>query len=597
MHRIEDYAIIGDCRTAALISNEGCIDWLCLPYFDSAACFAALVGSKENGFWSIRPDEEIKSKSRNYQEDTLILVTEFETAKGRVSLTDFMTVTGANTDIVRVVTGLEGEVSMEMEVSPRFEYGALIPLFMSEKDTEVCIIRGPDQLTFRSKVPLSISHNKLFSTFKVSQGEEVAFHMSWSSSHGEKGASIDYQKAIIDTQEYWREWLASCHLDDESKHPGIIKRSILTLKAMTFSPAGSIVASVTTSLPEAIGAERNWDYRYCWPRDAALAMRAVLNSTGQRSEVNAWRHWLIRATAGLPSQMEVLYKLDGTRPMFEASLPWLKGYEDSTPVRIGNLAHNQVQLDIYGSVIEVFYMAQQMGLPEVPQSWNLARAMLDHLEKIWQEPDEGIWEVRGPKRHFVHSKLMVWAAFNWCIEASEKLGIEGNVDHWRKIRAEIHDDICNNGFNKKLNSFTMYYESEEVDANLLRMPILDFLPATDPRIIGTVKKIEEDLLLEEGLLARYNPNPEVEGLPDHGRKAFLLCSGWLGEVYALQGREEEAKRIYQKLISLVNDVGLLSEQYDPKTKRQMGNFPQAFSHIALIRLELALSRKINPIEK
>lgn len=597
MHRIEDYALIGDCRTAALVSNEGCIDWLCLPYFDSAACFAALVGTKDNGFWSIRPDEEIKAKSRSYQANTIILDTIFETENGKVKLTDFMTITGVNIDIVRMVRGLEGEVSMEMEVAPRFEYGALIPLFIQENEGEVCIIRGPDQLTFRSDTSLKISQQKLLSTFKVSQGEEVFFHMSWSSSHGERGQPVDCHQALKETREYWEKWLQSCHLDDESDHPEIIKRSILTLKAMTFNPAGSIVASITTSLPEAIGAERNWDYRYCWPRDAALAMRAVLNSTGQRGEVNAWRHWLIRATAGLPSQMEVLYKLDGTRPFFEFNIPWLKGYEGSTPVRIGNLAHSQVQLDIYGSVIEVFYMAQEMGLPEVPESWNLVRAMLDHLEKIWQEPDEGIWEVRGPKRHFVHSKVMVWAAFNWCIQASEKFGIEGNVNHWRKIRAEIHDDICNNGFNKKLNSFTMYYESEEVDANLLRMPILGFLPANDPRIEGTVKKIEEDLLIEEGLLARYNPNPEVEGLPDHGRKAFLLCSGWLGEVYALQGREEEAKKVHQKLMSLVNDVGLLSEQYDPETKRQMGNFPQAFSHIALVRLELAIKHKVNPIEK
>ncbi len=591
MQRIEDYAMIGDCKTAALISNEGCIDWLCLPAFDSAACFAALLGTKENGFWSIRPREDIIKTSRSYKENTLILDTIYETQHGKMRITDFMPPASDYVDIVRIVEGLEGDVPVEMEMCPRFEYGELIPLFKKENEQEVNIIRGPDQLTVRATSILRVEKYKLLSSFQISKGERVSFHMCWSSSHDKKGPELVPQKALEETHHFWEEWLESCHLDDNSKHPDIIKRAILTLKAMTYSPAGSIVAAVTTSLPEVIGEERNWDYRYCWPRDAALAMRAVLNSTGQRGEMEAWRHWLVRATAGLPSQMEVLYKLDGTRPSMEITLPWLKGYEESTPVRVGNLAHDQLQLDIYGSVIEVFYMAQCMGLPPLKEAWDLARGMLEYLEKKWQEPDEGIWEVRGPKRNFVHSKLMVWAAFNWCIEANERFGIEGPVDHWKKIRSEIHDDICKNGFNKELNSFTQFYESEDVDANLLRIPLLGFLPPNDPRVVGTIKKIEADLLLEEGLIMRYLPREEVEGIPPNGKRAFLLCSGWLGEVYALQGRIEDAKKVYEKLMSLVNDVGLLAEQYDPVSKRQLGNFPQAFSHIALIRLELALSQE------
>jgi GH15 family glucan-1,4-alpha-glucosidase len=596
MRRIEDYAMIGDCKTAALISSEGCIDWLCLPAFDSEACFAALLGTKENGFWSIRPQEEIRNTSRSYKENTLILDTIFETQHGKMRITDFMPPDSDYVDIIRIVEGLEGYVPIEMEMCPRFEYGDLIPLFKKENDHEVTVIRGPDQLTIRTGTKLEINSYKLLSSFQVAKGERVTFQMCWSSSHKEKGPELEPQKALRATHDFWEKWLKSCHVDDYSKHPIIIKRAILTLKAMTFSPAGSIVAAVTTSLPEVLGGERNWDYRYCWPRDAALAMRAVLNSTGQREEVEAWRHWLVRATAGLPSQMEVLYKLDGTRPTIEVTLPWLKGYEESVPVRVGNLAHNQLQLDIFGSVIEVFYMAESMGLPHLKEAWDLVRGMLKYLEKKWQEPDEGIWEVRGPKRNFVHSKLMVWAAFNWCIKAHENFGIEGPVDHWKKIRSEIHDDICKNGFNKRLNSFTQFYGSEEVDANLLRIPLLGFLPPHDPRITGTIKKIEEDLLIEEGLIMRYLPNEEVEGLPPNGKRAFLLCSGWLGEVYALLGRCEDAKKVYDKLISLVNDVGLLAEQYDPETGRQLGNFPQAFSHIALIRLELAL-RKDGRIEE
>lgn len=587
MARIEDYAIIGDCQTAGLICNNGSLDWLCLPQFDSSACFASLLGSRENGYWSISPTENVISRSRRYRGNSLILENTFVTDEGSYCLIDFMPLDKPH-NIIRIIRGIKGKAGIEMELSPRFEYGNLIPMFL-EKEDKISIIKGPDHLLFHANgTRVKIKDNSIKSSFYIHEGEEISFQLSWSLSHGEEPEIVNCTKVMEETQVYWESWLDSCHLDDYSKHPEIVRRAVIILKAMTVRTTGSLVAAVTTSLPEEIEGCRNWDYRFCWPRDAALALRAVINSTGQREEIESWRHWLIRATAGLPSQMEILYALDGSRSMYEIEVPGLRGYEGSRPVRIGNKAREQIQLDIYAAVIEVFYLADKMGFPPMPECWDLARSILGYLEKIWTDPDEGIWEVRGPKRHFVHSKIMVWDAFNLCIKAHEELGVEGPVERWMKIRDMIKQDVCENGFNEEVNSFTQFYGSRDVDATLLRIPLTGILPVDDPRVISTIEKIENDLLLEEGLLMRYLPNPEVEGLPEAGHRAFLLCSAWLGEVYVMQGKIGKAEAVFQKLISIANDVGLLAEQYDPKAKRQLGNFPQAFSHIALIRLELAL---------
>ena len=587
MERIEDYAMIGDCQTAALVSKDGSIDWLCLPYFDSAACFASLLGSKENGRWSIHPREQITSFSRSYRQDSLVLESVYETHEGKFLLADFMPLDNPH-NIIRVIKGIKGKVHVDMELNPRFEYGNLIPMILHEGNV-IRMVKGPDQLLFTGhNVKLETKDNAVKASFNIAKGEEISFQLSWSHSHEAQPEIVNCSEAMERTCAYWKKWLEKCHIDDDSPHPEIVKRAVIVLKAMTQSSTGSIVASITTSLPEEIGGCRNWDYRFCWPRDAALAMRAVINSTGQQEEIKAWREWIMRATAGIPSQMEILYALDGSRSMYEIELTGLKGFQGSKPVRIGNKAREQVQLDIYAAVIEVFYLADKMGFPPMPECWDLARAILLYLEKIWNDPDEGIWEVRGPKRHFTHSKIMVWDAFNLCIKAHDELGIEGPVEHWKMVRDMIRKDVCENAFNEEVNSFTQFYGSNEVDATLLRIPLTGILPVDDPRVVSTIEKIERDLILEEGLLMRYRPNPIVEGLPEAGKRAFLLCSSWLGEVYVLQGRIKEAENVFNKLVSIANDVGLLAEQYDPVAKRQFGNFPQAFSHIALIRLEIAL---------
>lgn len=589
MKRIEDYALISNCKTAALIHRSGSIDWLCLPHYDSDACFASLMGDRENGFWSICPEAKDVKVSRKYRNQTMILETTFTTSEGVVLVTDFLVMGEGPINLVRRVTGISGSVRMRMEFVPRFEYGSRLPSIKQKGSGELKIISGPDQVILRSNRELNLEGEfKAYSIFQTEKDKVVDFQMSWSPSHEEKGAPLNCREAEKATEEKWISWINWCDIKKNYHYPDIIIRSVLTLKAMTFGPTGSILAAVTTSLPEIIGGNRNWDYRFCWPRDAALAIRSVLNVTGQSHEIDAWRKWILRACSGQPSQIEVLYKLDGHRSESEQIIPWLNGFENSPPVRKGNNAHDQLQLDIYGSIIEVFYLAQHMGLTELQDSWDLARGVLKHLEEIWQLPDEGIWEVRGPKRHFTHGKLMVWSAFNWCIKAAEEFGIQGDVEHWRKMRQTIHDDICAHGYNSELNSFTQFYGSTEVDASLLLLPLLDFLPIDDPRFKGTLKKIEEDLLLDEGLIMRYRPNPEVEGLADEGSRAFILCCGWLGQVYAKAGDLKNAIKVYEKLISLCNDVGLLSEQYDPHDKRLFGNFPQAFSHIALINLELAI---------
>jgi GH15 family glucan-1,4-alpha-glucosidase len=585
MRRIEDYAIISNCQSAALISSHGSIDWLCFPNFDSPASFASLLGKEENGLWKISPAGKFTS-SRSYEEDTLILETIFSTSEGKASVIDFMTMDEDCIEVIRMVKCLSGKVEMQMTYKPRFDYGSRLPLILN-RDSEAIVVCGPEMQLLSSSEKMNIENHCVFANLSLVEGKTASFRLGWSPSHKEIKNVTDINTALENTKAFWKNWMNDCAQGGCKPENKIIQRSLLTLKALTFRPTGSIVAAVTTSMPEAIGEERNWDYRYCWPRDAALAMKAVA-ATGQMKEIDAWRHWLLRATAGLSHQMEVLYTLHGGRPKSEETLDWLDGHEKSTPVRIGNNAHDQLQLDIYGIVIEIIYMSHHLGLSGLEKSWDLARSMLEHLEEIWQKPDEGIWEVRGPARHFVHSKLMVWLAYDCCIKAVEEFNIEGPVEHWKKLRQQVHEEIMAKGFNKKINSFAQFYGSEDVDASLLLLPIFNFIDANDPKMIGTVEKIEKDLLLEEGLIMRYRPNEEVEGMPDHGKRAFLVCCGWLGEVYVLQDKIEHAKKVFEKLCSLTNDVGLLAEQYDPKTKRQLGNFPQAFSHIALMRLEDAL---------
>lgn len=585
---IEDYALISNCRSAALISREGSIDWFCAPRFDSPACFARLLGTGENGYWRIAPQGDIRRITRRYRADSMVLETQFETQGGSVLLVDFLAMREDAVDIVRLLHGRKGAVAMRMEWVPRFDYGLLLPLLYADSsETATVAVCGADQLALRADVPCGIEGHRADAEFTVGAGECRRFHLSWTASHTPVGSPLDAEAALHETEAFWRDWLATCHLDDHARHPEQLRRSVLLLKSLTYLPTGGIVAAPTASLPEAPGGERNWDYRYCWPRDATLAIHAAL-SAGQRNEMDAWRHWLLRACAGVPEQIEMLYGLHGERPPSERRLDWLQGYENSIPVRIGNAAHDQLQLDVFGAVVDVFYTAEREGLPDLPASWELAGDILGHLERIWRQPDEGIWEMRGLRRHFVHSKVMCWVAFDRGIRAAEEFGIRGPVARWRKLREEIFTDVCANGFDPQMNSFTQYYGSGTVDASLLMLPIMGFLPADDARILGTVAAIERELTTGDGWLMRYRPDPELEGLPECGESAFLLCMAWLGVVYAMQGRRADAQRIHDRLLSIANDVGLLAEQYDPKRKRMLGNFPQAFSHLGLIMLEAAL---------
>ncbi|WP_149537749.1 glycoside hydrolase family 15 protein [Siccirubricoccus phaeus] len=586
---IEDYALIADGHTAALIGKDGSIDWLCLPRFDSAACFAALLGGPEHGRWRIAPQDEILATRRRYRPGTLVLETEFETAEGCVALIDGMPVRNGAADLVRLVEGRRGRVAMAMELVLRFDYGSLIPWVHRAADGTLLAVCGPDQVALRTPVPLRGENCRTYAEFTVTAGEAVPFHLVWTESHKPPGPPVEAAAALSATEHHWRDWLAGCRIAEESPHPEMLRRSLLTLKALTYAPTGGIVAAPTTSLPETLGGERNWDYRLCWLRDAALTLHALVRA-GHLGEAEAWRRWLLRAVAGTAEQVRPLYGLDGQRRTPEMILPWLPGYEGAAPVRIGNAASNQLQLDVYGEVVDAFYAARHVGLQGNGQTWAMTRAMLDHLAQIWREPDEGIWEVRGPRRHFVHSKVMVWVAFDRAVRAAEEYGLEGPIAAWRALREEVHAEVCAQGFDAKRGSFIQSYGSPALDAALLRMPLVGFLPADDPRIQGTVRAIEEELL-EDGLVLRYRPDPRVEGLPPQREGTFLACTAWLGEVYALQGRWTEAHAVLDRLVGLANDVGLLAEEYDARAERQVGNFPQAFSHLGLVGLAFALARR------
>jgi len=575
--RIEDYALIGDCETAALVSREGSIDWLCWPRFDSDACFAALLGTPEHGRWQIAPREPPRRITRRYRPKTLILETRFETADGAVTLIDFMPQRGRNSDVVRLVVGERCRVAMRMQLILRFGYGANVPWVTRFEDQTLRAIAGPDMVILRTPVAFRGENMTTVGEFDAVAGETTPFVLTYGPSHQPPPETPDAGRALEDTEAFWNEWVNKGEVAGRWSDPVI--RSLITLKALTYAPTGAIVAAATTSLPERLGGERNWDYRYCWVRDATRTLLAFMGA-GYYDEAQAWREWLIRAAAGSPDQMQIMYGIAGERRLSEWELSWLPGYENSQPVRVGNDAHRQLQLDVYGELMGALHQARQHSLSSTESAWALQIALLEHLEKVWREPDESIWEVRSGARHFTFSKVMAWVAFDRAIHGVESHGLEGPVAHWRELRSEIHDEVCRRGFDAKLGSFVQAYDTQELDASLLLIPVVGFLPIDDPRVTGTILAIEKDLLVD-GFVARYDSQKTEDGLPP-GEGAFLACSFWLVDAYAMQGRLEEARRLFERLLTVCNDVGLLSEEYDPKDRRLIGNFPQAFSHVALV---------------
>lgn len=590
--RIEDYALLGDCETAALVAKDGSIDWLCWPRFDSDACFAALLGTPDNGRWQIAPSEAPTRISRRYRDDTLILETRFETDGGSVLLIDFMPLRGRNSDVVRIVAGERGAVRMRTELVIRYGYGHAVPWVSRLADGTLQAVSGPDMIVLHTPVRLRGEGLTSVAEFTVAAGERVPFVLSYGASHLPPPEAIDPEASLEQTERFWADWSAKSEVAGEWTEA--VRRSLVTLKALTYAPTGGIVAAPTTSLPEQLGGMRNWDYRFCWLRDATLTLLALMNA-GHYGEAKAWRDWLVRAAAGSPSQMQILYGIGGERRMTEWEVEWLPGYEGSKPVRIGNAAHGQLQIDVYGEVMDALHHGRRGGLAQSDSAWTLQRALLDHLEGVWREPDEGIWEVRGGRRHFTYSKVMAWVAFDRAIKGIAEFGLDGPVDRWREVRDQVHRDVCRYGFDSDLGSFVQSYGSKQLDASLLLLPIVGFLPASDVRIRGTVEAIERTLLVD-GLVLRYDTAEAADGLPA-GEGAFLACSFWLADVYVLMGRIEDARRLFRHLLALRNDVGLLAEEYDPAIRRQVGNFPQAFSHISLLNTAQNLSRATKPAEQ
>ncbi|MFY9733668.1 MAG: glycoside hydrolase family 15 protein [Rhodoplanes sp.] len=574
--RIEDYALIGDCETAALVGRDGSVDWLCWPRFDSDACFAALLGEPKHGRWRIGPKSQARVR-RQYRDNTLILETRFETAEGAVTLVDFMPPRNEESDLVRLVIGERGRVPMRLELILRFGYGAIVPWVARTEDGTWRAIAGPDMVTLRTPVNLVGENFTTTAEFIVAEGQTIPFVLGYSPSNHPIPPILDAKAALQETETFWRDWAKTCRPAGEWSEA--VLRSLITLKALTYAPTGGIVAAPTTSLPEMIGGPRNWDYRFCWVRDAKLTLAALTNA-GYVSEAQAWREWLLRAVAGSPDQLQIMYGIAGERRLTEWETPWLPGYENSRPVRIGNAAHEQLQLDVFGELLSTFHHGRTCGLAATSSGWALEVAVLDHLAKVWKKPDQGIWEMRGDPQHFTYSKAMAWLAFDRAILSAETFGLDGPVDRWRSLRAEIHDDVCAHGFDPELGSFVQAYGSKQLDATLLLLPIIGFLPIDDKRIAGTVRAIEDDLV-SDGFVLRYHTGTAADGLPE-GEGAFLACSFWLADVYMKQRRWSDARRQFAQLLSLRNDVGLLSEEYDPRLGRQVGNFPQAFSHLALV---------------
>jgi GH15 family glucan-1,4-alpha-glucosidase len=590
--RIEDYALIGDLGTAALVGRDGSIDWLCWPRFDSDACFAALLGTPEHGRWMVAPRDDVISITRRYRENTLVLETRFETVEGTAVLTDFMPPREGNSHLIRIVTGKRGSVAFHSELVLRFGYGAIVPWVTRVDDRTLRGVAGPDMAVLRSPATMRGENFKTVGNFEVAAGESLPMVLSFARSHEPLPALVDPLEQLRATEDYWRAWAGGNKIECPWK--GMVTRSLITLKALTYAPTGGLAAAPTTSLPECIGGPRNWDYRFCWLRDATLTLLALMNA-GYYEEAKMWRDWLLRAVAGSPRQIQIMYGLRGERRLTEWQVPWLPGHGNSQPVRIGNAAHNQRQLDIFGEVMDALHQARQGGLGTIEAGWALQRELLAHLETIWRERDAGVWEVRSRPEHFTYSKAMAWLAYDRAVKSAEAFGLPGPVAHWRSVRAAIHRDICERGFDAELGSFVRAYGGKELDASLLLLPAIGFLPPHDVRIRGTVAAIERGLL-RNGLVLRYDTGLSDDGLPA-GEGVFLACSFWLADAYLMLGRRDEAVALFERLLSLCNDVGLLSEEYEPRTHRLVGNFPQAFSHLALVNTASNLSHDRKPAEQ
>lgn len=590
--RIEDYAMIGDLGSAALVSRDGSIDWLCWPRFDSDACFAALLGTPEHGRWRIAPKNSATRVTRRYRPNTLILETRFETDEGVATLIDFMPPRRQHAHLIRIVKGERGKVAFHSELILRFANGAIVPWVTRVDDTTIRGIAGPDMAVLRSLARMRGENFKTVGHFTVARGEELPFVLSFTRSHENLPEPIDVFAYLKASEQFWTEWAGRNKIQgpwDEA-----VTRSLIVLKSLTYAPTGGMAAAPTTSLPEYIGGPRNWDYRYCWLRDATLTLLALMNA-GYYDEAQTWREWLLRAAAGSPRQIQIMYGMRGERRLTEWEVPWLPGYENSKPVRIGNAAHKQLQIDIFGEVMDALHQARQGGLGSNEAGWAMQREFLLHLASIWHEPDEGLWEVRSGREHFTHSKAMAWLAFDRAIRSAERFNLPGPVEEWRKIRERIHTDVCSRGFDSELGSFVRAYGSKELDASLLLLPAIGFLPPNDPRIISTVEAIERRLMVK-GLVLRYDSATASDGLPA-GEGVFLACSFWLADAYLMLGRDGDALRLFNHLLSLRNDVGLLSEQYEPRTRRLVGNFPQAFSHLALVNTASNLAHHQKPAEQ
>jgi GH15 family glucan-1,4-alpha-glucosidase len=590
--RIEDYALIGDCKTAALAGRDGSIDWLCWPRFDSAACFAALLGDSGNGRWLIAPKDARFHTARRYRPGTLVLETEFQTPAGSAAVIDFMPLAGG-ADLVRIVAGRSGRVDFQSELVLRFNYGAAVPWVTRLDDGSLNAIAGPERVVLRTPAALHGEDLRTIGDFTAEAGQSIPFVLSYGSSHEAPPPAIDPFNALARTEALWRQWSDRC--PEVGPWTEAVKRSLITLKALTYAPTGGIVAAATTSLPECIGGVRNWDYRYCWLRDATFTLLALMN-LGYYDEARAWRDWLVRAVAGSPSQAQLMYGVGGERWLPELIVPWLPGYESSAPVRIGNDASLQLQLDVFGEIADAMLQARKAGMVRSERGEALRPVILNYLASVWRQPDEGIWEVRGGPQHFVHSKVMAWVAFDRAANGPSVEAFNETGQRWREIADEIHAEVCEQGFDRGLNSFVQAYGSQRLDASLLLIPLVGFLPPGDPRVRGTLRAIEDRLLIRGEFVRRYETGNAADGLPG-GEGAFLACSFWLADNYILQGRYAEARSLFERLLSRCNDVGLLSEELDPLSGRMLGNFPQAYSHVGLINCALNLSRQRGPAEE
>lgn len=589
---LEHYALIGDCETAALVSRDGSIDWLSWPRFDSGACFAALLGGPQHGRWLLAPVNAVVRITRQYRRNTLILETHMETADGAVTIVDFMPPRGRQSDVVRLVRGEHGRTRMRTELVLRFDYGRTVPWVTRLADGTFRAIAGPDMVVMHTPVSLKGKDLTTVGEFEVSAGQTIPFVLTHGYSHLTPPDPIDPESSLANTALFWTEWAARG--DSAGEWTDAVVRSLITLKALTYAPTGGIVAAPTTSLPEQLGGTRNWDYRFCWLRDATLTLLALMNA-GYYDEARAWRDWLLRAAAGAPAQLQIMYGLAGERRLTEFEVPWLPGYAGSRPVRIGNAAHGQLQLDVFGEVMDAMHQARCGELTPREADWAFQRALVTHLDSIWQRPDEGIWEIRSDARHFTYSKVMAWVAFDRAIRAIETFKLPGPLARWREVRHTIHREVCERGFDRDIGSFVQSYGSKELDASLLLLPTTGFLPARDPRIRSTIGAIERRLFVD-GFLLRYDTRTSPDGLPQ-GEGAFLACSFWLADAYMMVGRTDEARALFKRLLALRNDVGLLAEEYDTRTERLVGNFPQAFSHVALVNTAHNLSSAKKPAEQ